>query len=197
MTLLKVLEALTFLGPKICSKSSEKTGIFEEIDFAYDPANDVYVCPAGNVMKRRRHKKKRKAYEYALGGKVCNACELKDRCTRSKHGRSVKRHQDHELVEAARAESKSRAAKRDRGRRKHLAEGTFADAANNHGFKRARWRRLWRQRIQDLLIAACQNVRIMLARGKLGPTAQGQKLSPAPQTSTPTYSFVNLRFLFW
>src|SRR5947209_9377319 len=33
---------------------------------------------------------------------------------------------------------------------------SFADASNNHGFKRARWRGLWRQKIQNHLIAACQ-----------------------------------------
>lgn len=44
-------------------------------------------------------------------------------------------------------------------------EGSFADAANNHGFKRARWRRLWRQRTQDYTIAAVQNVRILLKHG--------------------------------
>jgi hypothetical protein len=42
-------------------------------------------------------------------------------------------------------------------------ERSFADAANNHHFKRARWRRLWRQQIQDYLIVAIQNVRILLA----------------------------------
>jgi len=42
-------------------------------------------------------------------------------------------------------------------------EGSFADATNNHHFKRARWRRLWRQQIQDYLIAAIQNVRVLLA----------------------------------
>jgi hypothetical protein len=44
-------------------------------------------------------------------------------------------------------------------------ERSFADAANNHHFKRARWRRLWRQQIQDYLIAATQNVRILLQHG--------------------------------
>ena len=47
-------------------------------------------------------------------------------------------------------------------------ERSFADAANNHGFKRARWRRLWRQQIQDWLIAAIQNIRILL-RPRLKP----------------------------
>ena len=54
---------------------------------------------------------------------------------------------------------------RDRARRKHLIEGSFADAANNHGFKRARWRGLWRQQIQDWLIAAVQNLRILMSKG--------------------------------
>ena len=41
-------------------------------------------------------------------------------------------------------------------------EGSFADAAVNHGFKRARWRRLNNQQIQDLLIATCQNIRLLM-----------------------------------
>src|SRR4029077_6034263 len=65
-------------------------------------------------------------------------------------------------LDIARAQAHSCAAERDRRRRKYLMEGSFADATNNHHFKRARWRRLWRQQIQDYLIAAIQNVRILL-----------------------------------
>ena len=42
-------------------------------------------------------------------------------------------------------------------------EGSFADAANNHDYKRARWRRIWRVRIQNLLIAGMQNLRKLLS----------------------------------
>ena len=63
-------------------------------------------------------------------------------------------------------------AQRDRRRRQHLAERSFADAANNHGFKRARWRRLWRVQIQDWMIAAIQNVRILL-RPRTRPAQTG------------------------
>ena len=48
----------------------------------------------------------------------------------------------------------------------------FADAANCHRFKRARWRGLVRMRIQNLLIATCQNVRKLLrprGRGRIAP----------------------------
>lgn len=73
-------------------------------------------------------------------------------------------HMDGSLVDAdaARKESHSNRAKRDRVRRKWLMEGSFADSANNHGFKRSRWRRLHNQKIQDYLIAAIQNVRILM-----------------------------------
>jgi hypothetical protein len=57
-------------------------------------------------------------------------------------------------------------------------ERSFADAANNHHFKRARWRRLWRQQIQDYLIAAIQNMRILLAH-------QNPKRSAAMAAAAP------------
>lgn len=140
-----------------------RKGIFAERAFTYQEATDTYRCPAGQTLRRRAHKRTRRAYEYTAGKATCHACRLRGRCTRSRTtGRILKRHEGHALIEAARAESHSAAAKRDRRRRKHLMEGSFADAANNHGFKRSRWRRLWRQRIQDALIAAVQNVRILL-----------------------------------
>ena len=148
------------------SATQQDTGrrkdIYAESDFAYDPQTDTYRCPAGQTLKRRRHKIQRQAYEYTAGPKLCQACPKKAQCTRSPGGRSIKRHEDHEALQAARAESKSREARRDRGRRRYLMEGSFADAANNHHFKRARWRGLAQQQIQDHLIAAIQNIRILL-----------------------------------
>ena len=41
-------------------------------------------------------------------------------------------------------------------------ERSFADATNCHGLKRARWRGLWKQAIQDLLIATVQNLRKLI-----------------------------------
>ena len=83
----------------------------------------------------------------------------------------VTRHEQAEVLAVCRAQAHSAAAKRDRQRRQYLVEGSFADTANNHGFKRARWRRLWRQQVQDYLIAAIQNTRILLARVVLRPAA--------------------------
>ena len=84
------------------------------------------------------------------------------RCVARVTSRTVQRHEKQAIRDVARAQAHSASVRRDCKRRR-LIEHSFADAANNHHFKRARWRRLWRQRIQDYLIAAIQNVRILLA----------------------------------
>ena len=96
---------------------------------------------------------------------------MRAQCTRSKVARVISRHEQAEVLAVCRAQAHSAAAQRDRQRRQYLVEGSFANAANNHGFKRARWRRLWRQQIQDYLIAAIQNIRILLSRVVLKPAA--------------------------
>ena len=117
---------------------------------------------SGHTLVARRLHPHRRTWEYHAARGVCATCALRQQCTRATYGRTIKRHEHQELLDQARAQAHSRAACRDRCRRMHLIEGSFADAANNHHFKRSRWRRLWRQQIQDYLIAAIQNVRILL-----------------------------------
>ena len=75
----------------------------------------------------------------------------------------MRRHRDQKLLDRARRQANTKQAKLDRKRRQHLIERSFADASNLHGFKRARWRGLIKQSIQDLLIAAVQNLRKLIA----------------------------------
>jgi transposase len=137
-------------------------GIFADTAFAYEPSSNTYRCPAGQTLTARRLHPRRRTWEYHTARGVCAVCALRAQCTRASYGRTIKRHEHQELLDRARQQAHSPAAYRDRRRRKHLAEGSFADAANNHHFKRSRWRRLWRQQIQDYLIAAVQNVKILL-----------------------------------
>jgi transposase len=147
------------------ARDPRRRSFFAESDFTYDPASDTYRCPAGAVLRRVRYKRERRVYGYGTDAKVCAACALRSQCTESRSGRTLERFEDHEAIEAARAQAHSRAARRDRWRRQHLMERSFADAANNHGFKRSRWRGLWRQQIQDYLIAAVQDIRLFLRYG--------------------------------
>lgn len=146
------------------TNTGNRKGIFRENQFHYDSSTDSYSCPAGKQLQRAKNPD-RQYLVYRGNKKMCAGCPLRDQCTRSKHWRTIKRHIHYEQIQLARAESRSGWGKRDRKRRMHLMEGSFADAATNHGFKRARWRRLDRQSIQDWLIASCQNIRILIRHG--------------------------------
>ena len=105
---------------------------------------------------------KRLTWEYVTANGSCLVCKLRALCTGSRTGRTIHRHRDQAWLEKARKIANSKAAKADLKRRQHLMERSFADAANRHGLKRSRWRGLWRQAIQDLLIATVQNLRKLL-----------------------------------
>jgi hypothetical protein len=51
------------------------------------------------------------------------------------------------------------------GVRQHLMERSFA-RGTWYGFDRARWRRFWRVQIQEYLIAAIQNIEVLLRYGE-------------------------------
>ena len=145
--------------------AQKQTGIFPESAFTYRPQDNTYVCPAGQIMQPRRLHWFKRTWEYHLPKEVCASCELRSQCTRAKaYGRTIHRHEHQEFLDRARQQAHSPEARKDRQRRQIVMEQSFADAANNHGFKRSRWRRLWRQQIQDYLIAAIQNIRILLSR---------------------------------
>ena len=69
-----------------------KAGIYSEERFCYDRETDSYICPAWERLRPRKIKKARNRIDYAVSGKVCNACTLRDECTKSKTGRTIKRH---------------------------------------------------------------------------------------------------------
>ena len=156
----------THLGDVLRKQNHEhhNIGIFPDSKFTYQAQDNTYLCPAGQVMKARRVHPQKRTWEYHLPKRVCAQCSLRQQCTRSKTGRTIQRHEHQELLDRARQQAHSRAARQSRKRRQIILEQSFADAVNNHGFKRARWRRLWRQQIQDWLIAGIQNIRILLAR---------------------------------
>jgi len=166
------------------ARHAQERTIFGDEAFTYDPVRDIYRCPAGQSLKPRRMHTIRRTIEYKAPRRVCAACVLRSQCTRSHHGRTVQRHEKQGALDVARAQAHSVAARRDRKRRQHLIERSFADAANNHHFKRARWRRLWRQQIQDYLIVAIQNVRILLAHQNPKRSAAAALLPPVILTKS-------------
>ena len=145
--------------------SGRQKGIFPKEAFSYDPETDTFLCPAGQILRRRNYNKRRKHYEYKASGKTCVQCELRKKCTQSKDGRTLKRHVRQEELEVMVKEAGSRKARKDIKHRQSLSERSFA-WSTRYGYKRARWRNLWRMQIQDYLIAAVQNITILIKQPK-------------------------------
>jgi len=141
--------------------SGRKRGIFPQDAFSYDPETDTFTCPAGQVLKRGKLYKYRNHYEYRASAKACAHCELRDQCTRSKGSRTLKRHVRQDELDKVLKEAQSSNASRDIRDRKHISECSFA-RSTRYGYKRSRWRRLWRVTIQDFLIAAIQNIMVLV-----------------------------------
>ena len=150
-------------------RNHQQKDIYPAERFKYDEGRDTYRCPAGRLLYRHHFNRHRGYYDYRTRPGVCGRCLLAAHCTRSAAGRSLNRYPGHHLLKRARGQSHGPAARRDRQRRQWFQERNFAEAATQHGFKRARWRGLGKQTIQDQLIATLQNLKILFRRGGPGP----------------------------
>jgi len=143
-------------------EASAPKGCFGPKDFRYDAERDCMICPAGQTLRRSGYDASEQRMRYQASGATCTACPLRTQCTTSPQGRRVGRLLYQDEVDWADGCFSPAERRHLMVRRQVCAEGSFADATNNHGFKQARWRGLMKMRIQNLLIAAAQNLRKLL-----------------------------------
>lgn len=148
--------------------TGKNKNIFSKEEFTYNPENDVYTCPAGRILKRRKYYKKRKHYEYIASASTCKTCQLRSKCTKSKTGRTLKRHIRQDDLDLMLDQASSREARKDINTRQHYMERSFA-RGTRYGYQRARWRRLWRVQIQEYLTSAIQNIMVLVGHIKEQP----------------------------
>lgn len=139
-------------------KSKEKYCVCE---FEYKAEEDIYICPSGQRMRKSGYNKERSCNYYTTERNACSKCSLRDQCTDSRQGRRINRHVRQVEIDLMRKEAKSAVSKKDIKRRQDLSERSFA-RSKRYGYKDSRWRGLWRVRIQDYLIAAIQNILILI-----------------------------------
>ncbi len=169
--------------------SGRRKGIFEPSEFVYNPEDDLFICPAGELLEPRKYKKKHNQLEYSLSAKICNACILKPQCTRSKQGRTLKRHVRQDDLDQMLKRSESLQARSDIRKRQHLMERSFA-RGTRYGYKRARWRRLWRVQIQEYVTAAIQNMMVLVSNIKeQSRAAQAKAVQRRPERPSVTTTF--------
>lgn len=140
-------------------RPNKGSGLYPKRQYHYDSESDSYQCPMGQKLHYRTTN--REGYrEYASNPEECKGCPQVSQCTRSKnHVKVVTRHvwQDHkESIDQNRLTDRG---KRIYGRRKETVERSFADAKELHGHRYARRRGLSKVREQNLLSAACQNMK--------------------------------------
>lgn len=167
-------------------KQERRRKIFPESLFIYDPQTDTYACPGGQTLRKRKHWKERKAFEYVTARGVCQQCPLRIQCTRSESsGRTLKRHERQEILDNLRLQARSRSSKKDIQVRQHFMERSFAHGTR-FGLKRARWRGQWQVQIQDYLIAVAQNIQLLIAHAW-----------PKPRAAVAVATDTALRFVTW
>lgn len=136
-----------------------KPGMMRKSAFTYDTDADAYRCPQGQLLAYATTD--RTGYRhYKSDPTVCRDCPLLASCTASANAtRLITRHVWAEARERTDANRKTAWGKAIYRRRKETVERSFADAKQLHGHRYARFRSLWRVRVQCLLAAAAQNIK--------------------------------------
>src|SRR3972149_2147301 len=91
---------LTPLVPRSLTSANEARGLFTKDDFVYDPGQDAYRCPAGEMLTYRTTTVElgRTIKNYRTS--ACGRCALRPRCTRNREGRKITRWVHEDLLEA-------------------------------------------------------------------------------------------------
>jgi IS5 family transposase len=132
-------------------------GGFEREDFVVDEEAGTATCPAGHTVSITRGRS-------AVFGVRCHGCPLRERCTRSKDGRTLRLHpHDPELMESRRAWKGGDFAE-DYRRWRPMVERSIAWlVADNH--RRVRFRGVKRNQLGLSLRIAAINLRRLVNLG--------------------------------
>jgi len=90
---------VSLLCPPKPSTTDKVGGLYHKSQFAYDADQDVYLCPAGQRLRRISHARasarSREQFIYACDH--CAACPQRTACTRSTQERRIKRYPEDEV----------------------------------------------------------------------------------------------------
>jgi len=152
------------------------TAYFGAAHFSYDAEQNVYRCPAGQLLRPSRIEWQLEQTEYQAAATTCNACPQKVACTASDHGRQLHRSFHAAAMERVKEAAGSPAFTKALQKRRVWVEPLFAEAKQWHGLQRFRLRGVHNVNIEGVFVAAGQNLKRYLAKqgwgGRWGPTGQ-------------------------
>lgn len=144
----------------IAEKTEPKfNGIFPKKVFAYDPEQDQYFCPQGQVLHYVTTN--RQGYrEYRSDPDICSRCPMLTQCTKEKScSRMIQRHVWEDFKEHVTDNLNSPLGQQVYKLRKETIERSFADAKELHGLRRARFRGREHVQGQAYMTATAQNIK--------------------------------------
>ena len=119
-------------------------GLYHKSQFTYDAEQDVYHCSGGEVLVRIGHTKasSRTREQTLYACHVCTDCAKRSDCTRSLHGRTIKRYPEDEMLQALVNIMEHPRARAVFNQRKALFEPVFSILRQQQGLSRFRRRGL-------------------------------------------------------
>ncbi len=132
-------------------------GGFTIDDFTIDTASGVVTCPQGFTVPISRRGS-------ASFGPRCRSCPLRERCTRSRKGRTIRVHRHHDLLLAARREAQTEEFQLAYRRHRPMAERSIAWLVAR-GHRRVRYRGVVRNQMWLSLRTAAINLRRLINLG--------------------------------
>jgi transposase len=155
-----VEQNITPLIPKADTSANTRQGLFGKSRFAYDPANDLYRCPANQLLTFRFNTFEKGRQLRYYRGALCGTCPMKKLCTRNKNNRTITREQDEHLIDAMAQRMKEQPHKF--ALRKTLAEHPFGTIKRAMGYSHFLLKGLEKVRAEWTLITLAYNFKRVL-----------------------------------
>jgi hypothetical protein len=135
---------------------------FRQTDFAVDVAARQALCPAGHANRVWSEKQDPQGRPPQIlirwAAATCQTCPFFGRCTHSPQGRSLTLHPYRAALLARRAEVQTEAFRQKLHLRAGI-EGAISELVRMHGLRKARYRGLAKQRLQNYFIALAANLK--------------------------------------
>jgi transposase len=157
---------------------------FGKDEFTYDPNQDLYTCPAGELLLPHVRNAARSLIGYRAEAGTCERCSLRSDCTTSKTERQILRHFDEEYIDRVKSYRGTLLYEKALRKRRVWVEPLFAEAKDWHGMRRFRLRRLEKVNIEALLTASGQNAKRLLSFEGRRPKKLAHAAALRPPTTT-------------
>jgi transposase len=147
----------------VWDKSAREDGTFSRSDFTFDRERNIYICPAGKVLKTTGNVGDDRMLRYLAPKRDCDACPLKPQCCPRMLFRKVTRDINEDARDLARTLMRTPEFDKSRDERKKV-EMRFAHLKTHHRFERMRLRGLSGARDEFHLAAIVQNLKTLAMR---------------------------------